>query len=60
MEKHKFTIAIGGEKKEATEKANAVATLASYLDAKTLRALAHVVKTDPKKVAIAKSFLGGL
>lgn len=58
MEKHKFTIAISGDKKTATQKANAVATLASYLDTKTLKALAEVVKTDPAKVKLAKQFLG--
>ncbi|NOQ75643.1 MAG: hypothetical protein GQ574_26785 [Crocinitomix sp.] len=58
MDKHSFKISITGSKSEATEKAVAVATLASYLDAKTLTALAKVVKTDPNKVALAKQFLG--
>ncbi len=58
MEKHKFNVSISGGKKEATIKANAVAVLASYLDAKTLKALADVVKNDPAKVALAKQFLG--
>ena len=58
MDKHSFKISIGGSEKEATEKANAIAVLASYLDAKTLKALAKVVKTDPEKVALAKQFLG--
>ena len=58
MDKHSFKISITGSKSEATQKAKAVATLASYLDAKTLTALANVVKTDPNKVALAKQFLG--
>lgn len=58
MEKHSFKISISGNASEAEKKAVAVATLASYLDAKTLTALAKVVKTDPSKVALAKQFLG--
>ncbi len=58
MEKHKFSISISGTQKEATEKAKAVAELATYLSAQTLTALARVVKTDPSKVALAKKFLG--
>ncbi len=58
MDKHSFTITISGDLKSASEKANAIATLASYLSADTLKALAHVVKTDPEKVALAKKFLG--
>lgn len=58
MEKHSFNLSISGSKKEATEKAQALGTLAAYLSADTLKALAHVVKTDPDKVALAKKFLG--
>lgn len=58
MEKHKFSISISGTHTEATQKAKAVAELATYLSAETLTALAHVVKTDPSKVALAKQFLG--
>lgn len=58
MDKHSFTITISGDKKEAAEKAQAIATLASFLSGETLKALAHVVKTDPDKVALAKKFLG--
>lgn len=58
MEKHSFTITISGDLKSSTEKANALAVLASHLSAETLKALAHVVKTDPDKVALAKKFLG--
>ena len=58
MEKHSFKISISGTQKEATEKAQALGTLAAYLSADTLKALAHVVKNDPDKVAMAKQFLG--
>ena len=58
MEKYSFKISISGDKKTATDKAKALGTLAAYLDAKTLAALAKVVKTDPEKVAMAKQFLG--
>lgn len=58
MENHKFSLTIQGKQQEATEKANALAELAKYLDSKTLKALAKVVKTDPSKVALAKQFLG--
>lgn len=58
MDKHSFKITISGNEKEASEKAAALATLAAYLDATTLNKLAHVVKTDPSKVAMAKKFLG--
>ncbi len=54
----KFNLVIEGDKKEATAKANALAKLGRYLDAKTLTALADVVKNDPQKVDLAKSFLG--
>ena len=58
MDKHKFTISISGAKDEATEKAQGIAVIASLLDAKTITALARVIKTDPSKVALAKGFLG--
>ena len=58
METHKYSLSIKGTEKEATIKASALAELARSLDAKTLQALAHVVRTDPAKVALAKKFLG--
>jgi len=58
MDKHTFKISISGTQKEATDKAQAVADLAAHLSADTLKALAHVVKNDPGKVALAKRFLG--
>lgn len=54
----KFSIKIKGSKAEATQKANALNMLGNHLDVKTLKALAHIVKTDPQKVELAKSFLG--
>ena len=58
MENHKFSLTIKGSEKEAAKKANALAVLANALDTQTLVALAHVVKTDPQKVALARQFLG--
>ena len=58
MERHTIKITISGDEKEVAQKAQAVATLCDYLDAKTLVALAKVVKTEPSKVKIAKQFLG--
>ena len=44
--------------KEADEKIAALAILASHLTAKELTKLAHIVKTDPVKTALAKKYLG--
>lgn len=44
--------------KEATEKVAALTVLASHLTAKELTSLAHIVKTDPIKTALAKKYLG--
>jgi hypothetical protein len=44
--------------KEAAEKVAALAILASNLTAKELTKLAHVVKHDPLKLAMAKKYLG--
>jgi hypothetical protein len=51
-------ISINGDSKVAEKKAKALATLANKLDQKTLTALAKVVKSDPQKVELAKTFLG--
>lgn len=58
MNNHTFKITISGTEKEATEKAQGLATLASHLSVETIKALAHLVKTDPAKVEFAKQFLG--
>jgi hypothetical protein len=44
--------------KEANEKIAALAILASRLTATELTKLAHIVKTDPVKTALAKKYLG--
>ncbi|MFI5195708.1 MAG: hypothetical protein ACHQD8_01340 [Chitinophagales bacterium] len=43
--------------KEADEKMKALTTLASKLSGKELSGLAHVVKNDPAKTALAKRYL---
>ena len=43
---------------EADEKIEALSTLAKKLSVKELSKLAHVVKTDPVKTALAKKYLG--
>jgi hypothetical protein len=43
---------------EAEEKMKALVILAGKLTAKELSKLAHVVKNDPVKTALAKSYLG--
>ncbi|MBI3238614.1 MAG: hypothetical protein HYZ43_07230 [Flavobacteriia bacterium] len=58
MSKHKFVVTIEGTQAETTQKANGLAVLASHLSAETITALAHLVKTDPQKVELAKRFLG--
>lgn len=43
---------------EAETKLKALSTLASFLTAKELEKLAHVVKNDPIKTSLAKTYLG--
>ena len=43
---------------EADEKMKAITTLAEKLTAKELTKLAHTVKNDPIKTAMAKQYLG--
>jgi hypothetical protein len=43
---------------EADTKIEALSTLAKKLSVKELSKLAHVVKTDPVKTALAKKYLG--
>jgi hypothetical protein len=43
---------------EAETKLSALATLATYLTAEELKKLAHIVKNDPVKTSLAKSYLG--
>ena len=43
---------------EANAKMNALTTLASKLSEKEVSKLAHVIKHDPIKTALAKKYLG--
>jgi hypothetical protein len=44
--------------KDADEKIDALSVLAKKLATKELARLAHIVKTDPIKTALAKKYLG--
>jgi hypothetical protein len=54
---YKFTLEESSEQ-NADAKVEALSTLAKKLSAKELSKLAHVVKTDPVKTALAKKYLG--
>jgi hypothetical protein len=54
---YKFTLEENSEQ-DADGKIEALSTLAKKLSAKELSKLAHVVKTDPVKTALAKKYLG--
>jgi hypothetical protein len=54
---YKFTIEEKSEA-DADEKIEALTTLAKKLSVKELSKLAHIVKTDPVKTALAKKYLG--
>jgi hypothetical protein len=54
---YKFTLEENSEQ-DADAKIEALSTLAKKLSAKELSKLAHVVKTDPVKTALAKKYLG--
>jgi hypothetical protein len=43
---------------EAEAKLSAMTTLATFLTAEELKRLAHIVKNDPIKTSLAKSYLG--
>lgn len=59
MKKYHYTMTIDAQvEKDADEKMQALIILASKLSAKELSGLAHVVKTDPTKTALAKKYLG--
>jgi hypothetical protein len=59
MKEYNYNIRIPASlEKEADEKIAALAILASHLTAKELTKLAHIVKTDPIKTALAKKYLG--
>jgi hypothetical protein len=54
---YKFTLEESSEQ-NADAKIEALSTLAKKLSVKELSKLAHVVKTDPVKTALAKKYLG--
>lgn len=59
MPKYKFEISIESVSEvEATKKMQALTVLASKLSEKELTKLAHIVKHDPVKMALAKKYLG--
>lgn len=59
MRKFQYDISIEAKtESEADSKMKALTTLASKLSEKELSKLAHIVKTDPVKTALAKKYLG--
>lgn len=59
MPKHQYEISIeAASEGEATAKMKALTTLASKLSQTELTKLAHIVKNDPVKTALAKKYLG--
>lgn len=59
MAKYNYEINIeANAESEATAKMQAVAVLVSKLSEKELSKLAHIIKHDPVKTALAKKYLG--
>ena len=59
MTKYYYDLTIEAvEEKEANAKMTALITLASRLTEKELTKLAHIIKHDPVKTALAKKYLG--
>lgn len=59
MTKFKYNITIEAKAEaDADAKMQALTTLASKLSVKELSKLAHVIKNDPVKTALAKRYLG--
>ena len=59
MKKYSYDISIEAKSEsEADAKMAALTILASKLSEKELSKLAHIVKTDPIKTAMAKKYLG--
>ena len=59
MKKYHYDISIEAKSDtEADAKMNALTILASKLSEKELAKLAHVIKHDPIKTALAKKYLG--
>ena len=53
---YEITIAAASEQ-EAITKMNAVSTLINRLTAKELERMAHIIKNDPIKTALAKKYM---
>jgi ribosomal protein L15E len=59
MNKYQYSMSIEAKtEKEAEAKMQALTTLASRLIEKELSKLAHVIRHDPVKTALAKKYLG--
>jgi hypothetical protein len=59
MKKYQYEISIEAKSEsEADAKMNALTILAGKLSEKELSKLAHVIKHDPVKTALAKKYLG--
>jgi hypothetical protein len=59
MAKHTFEITIeANNENEAITKMTALTILAGKLNPKELEKLAHIVKNDPIKTALAKKYMG--
>lgn len=59
MPKFSYDISVEAKsEEEATDKMKALTALASKLTEKELTKLAHIVKHDPVKTALAKKYLG--
>jgi hypothetical protein len=59
MKKYEYEITIeANDEREAQVKMNALIALASKLKAHELAKLAHIIKNDPIKTALAKKYLG--
>lgn len=59
MKKYQYDITIEAKtEQEADSKMSALTILASRLSEKELSKLAHVIKHDPIKTALAKKYLG--
>jgi hypothetical protein len=59
MEKFTFNITIEAKSQnEANDKMIAISILASKLSEKELTRMAHIIKHDPVKTAMAKKYLG--
>lgn len=59
MKKYNYNFSVPADtEKEAEKKMSALTLLATYLTGIELQKLAHVVKNDPVKTSLAKTYLG--